>query len=150
VTKSQNGGITLRKTSKPDIQAILSNAGVRPTRQRLAIGSLLWAQPGTQHVEAAMLHADIAASGARISLATIYNTLREFERLGLVRRIAVASERIWFDTDTGNHQHFHIEAEHRLFDLPKGWQPTDPLPAPPKGYHISRVDTVVHLEKDDG
>lgn len=94
-----------------------------------------------------MLHADIAAAKQRISLATVYNTLRDFERAGLVRRIAVVSERAWFDTDTGNHQHFHIEAESRLFDLPHGWRPTDPLPTPPAGYRIARVDTVVHLER---
>lgn len=64
----------------PDIWAILSDAGVRPTRQRITIGIFLWARPGTQHVETAMLHADIAASCACISLATVYNTLPEFER----------------------------------------------------------------------
>jgi Fur family iron response transcriptional regulator len=69
----------------PDIRAFLSDAGVRPTHQRIAIDILLWARPGTQHVEAAMLHANIAASGACISLATIYNALREFERyFGLI------------------------------------------------------------------
>lgn len=136
--------------TRVDINALLTRAGVRPTRQRLAIGDLLWSGPGTRHVEAAMLHGDIAAQGLRISLATVYNTLHDFERAGLVRRIAVVSERAWFDTDTGNHQHFHIEAENRLFDLPKDWQPTGPLPKPPAGYRIARVDTVVHLEREDG
>jgi len=73
---------------------ILTQAGIRPTRQRIAIGEALWSGPETCHVEAAALHADLTTDGVKISLATGYNTLRDFEHAGLLRRIAVASERV--------------------------------------------------------
>lgn len=128
-----------------DVSNNLTQAGIRLTRQRIAIGEVLWSGPETRHVEAGALHAGLIKEGVNIALATIYNTLRDFEHTGLIRRIAVASERVWFDTDTGNHQHFYIEAESRLFDLPNSWKPESRLPSPPSGYRITRVDTVVHL-----
>jgi len=78
----------------------------------------LWSGPETRHVEAGAFHADLTKDGVNISLATVYNTLRDFERAGLTRRITVASERVWFDTDTGDHQHLDIERKGRLDDLP--------------------------------
>ncbi|MCO4839680.1 MAG: transcriptional repressor [Rhodobacteraceae bacterium] len=106
----------------------------------------MWSGPGSRHIEAAALHASLTNEAVNISLATVYNTLRDFERAGSIRRTAVASERVWFDTDTGDHQHFYIEAESRLIDLPSGWQPHYPMPSPPDGYRITRIDTVVHWE----
>jgi Fur family iron response transcriptional regulator len=89
-----------------------------------------------------MLHAEAATANEKLSLATVYNALRDFERAGLIRRVAVPSERVWFDTDTGAHRHFFIESEGRVLDVPVGVPIT-----PPDGYRVTRVDTVVHLEK---
>lgn len=120
---------------------LLGEHGLRPTRQRKVLTSLLFA--GTsRHVDAQSLHAEAARAGHDLSLATVYNALHDFERAGLLRRIAVPSERIWYDTDTGAHQHFYVEAENRVLDIPEN----API-APPDGYRIQRIDTVVHLER---
>jgi Fur family iron response transcriptional regulator len=120
---------------------LLAAHGLRPTRQRRVLAGLLFTGAG-RHADAQTLHAEAADTGNRLSLATVYNALREFERAGLIRRVAVPSERIWYDTDTGAHRHFYIEAENRVMDVPEG-----ATIEPPAGYRVRRVDMVVHLEK---
>lgn len=120
---------------------ILSSHGLRATQQRRILARLLFGGGG-RHVDAQLLHAEAASHNEILSLATVYNSLRDFEQAGLLRRVAVPSERVWYDTDTGAHQHFYIESENRVFDLPGGSEIT-----PPPGYRITHVDTVVHLQK---
>ncbi|KMW59991.1 Iron-responsive regulator Irr [Candidatus Rhodobacter oscarellae] len=127
-----------RKPSKSYKQLLAAN-GLRPTRQRLALAKLLF-EGGGRHVEAQKLHAEAAQAGFEISLATVYNALREFDRAGLIHRIAIPSERVWFDTDTGSHRHYYIEDEDRVLDVPEAIDI-----AAPKGYRIARIDTIVHL-----
>ncbi|MEM8575765.1 MAG: transcriptional repressor [Pseudomonadota bacterium] len=120
---------------------VLATHGVRTTRQRAILAEMLFTGEGC-HIDAQALHAEAARRGERLSLATVYNALRAFEKAGLIRRVAVPSERIWYDTDTGAHHHFYIEAENRVLDIAEGQPET-----PPEGYRIMRIDTVVHLEK---
>ena len=94
-----------------------SHRDLRPTRQRVAIGKLLFAGRD-RHVTAEMLHEEVAAAGERISLATVYNTLHQFERAGLVRELAIDGAKTYFDTNTSNHNHFFIESEGRVIDIP--------------------------------
>lgn len=124
-------------------------AGIRPTRPRLQLAALLF---GTthRHVDASVLFAEAQDAGARVSLATVYNTLGEFEKAGLVRRIAVAGERRWYDTDVGDHRHFYVEAENRVIDVPAGPGAPGEVPVPPEGYRVAKVDLVVHLVRVDG
>lgn len=122
----------------------LRRAGLRPTRQRLALGALLF---GTEdrHVTAELLHAEAVAAGERVSLATVYNTLHQFKRAGLLREIAIDGSKAYFDTNTSNHNHFLIENEGRLIDIPGGCIGLDRLPEPPAGMRISHVDVVIRL-----
>ena len=123
----------------------LRKAGLRPTIQRRAVAEILLFGPH-QHVDAALLNERISANGYRISLATIYNTLNDFERVGLLRRIAISGERTWFDTDTGDHRHYYIPAENRVIDCPSSALMFDLTPQAPAGYHVKKVDVVIHLE----
>lgn len=97
-------------------QELLAAYGLRATRQRFVLAGLLFIGSG-RHVNAHMLNIEAARTGHSLSLATVYNTLREFERAGLIRRVAAPSERVWYDTDTGPHRHFFIEAENRVLDM---------------------------------
>ena len=126
-------------------QGKLAAAGFRVTRTRLIIARQLWNGLDGRHVDAALLHSAIRASGEKVSLATIYNALREFEQAGLIRRIAMPSERVWYDTDTDAHRHFYIEGENRVLDIPD-----DGGMEPPEGFRVRRIDTVVHLERVTG
>ena len=101
-----------------------------------------------RHVTADILHAEAVAGGERVSLATVYNTLHQFKRAGLVRELAIDGTRTYFDTNTSNHSHFYIEQDGRLVDIPDGSIRVDGLPTPPEGMRISHVDVVVRLVED--
>ncbi|QCI63646.1 iron response transcriptional regulator IrrA [Phreatobacter stygius] len=132
--------------SAVQVQAALRAAGLRPTRQRIALGRLLFGNRH-RHVTAADLHGDALDAGSPLSLATVYNTLNQFADAGLLRRISINGERSYFDTDVGDHHHFYIDAEDRILNIPAGAVALDRLPLPPDGYEITKVDLVVHLTR---
>ena len=123
----------------------LRAAGLRPTRQRLELASSLFQTGDDRHVTAEALHAEVAASGAKVSLATVYNTLHQFTAAGLLRQVVVDASRSYFDTNTGNHQHFFVEDEGTLIDIPGESIAVAGVPAPPKGLSVDRVDVVIRV-----
>lgn len=125
----------------------LRRAGLRPTRQRLVLGKLLFSGPD-RHVTAEGLHSEAVAAGERVSLATVYNTLHQFRSAGLLREIAIDGAKAYFDTNTSNHNHFLIESEGRLIDIPEDAVRFGRLPQPPEGMRISHVDVVVRLVRE--
>src|SRR5690606_5909731 len=92
-----------------------------------------------------LLHAEAVAAGERVSLATVYNTLHQFKRAGLLREIAIEGSKAYFDTNTSNHNHFLIESEGRLIDIPGPCVCVERLPAPPQGMRISHIVVVIRL-----
>jgi Fur family iron response transcriptional regulator len=141
-----HGACGAQRTEREVID-LLRQARLRPTRQRLALGSLLFTNHG-RHVTAELLHAEAVTAGERVSLATVYNTLHQFKRAGLVRELAIDGTRTYFDTNTSNHSHFYVEHYGQLMDIPEGSIRVDGLPTPPKGMRISHVDVVVRLVDD--
>jgi Fur family transcriptional regulator, iron response regulator len=131
-------------TGTVDVPHLLRKAGLRPTRQRMALATLLFGS-GDRHVTAEILHEEAVRSGERVSLATVYNTLHQFERAGLLREIAIGGQRAYFDTNISNHNHFFIEAEGHLVDIPGSSIRVDGLPEPPEHLRISHIDVVVRL-----
>lgn len=125
---------------------LLRKAGLRPTRQRMTLGRLLF-EGGDRHVTAEQLHAEVASSGEHVSLATVYNTLHQFKRAGLVRELAIEGSKAYFDTNTSNHNHFLIESNGELMDIPGDAISVEGLPEPPEGMKITHVDVVVRLGK---
>ena len=132
------------ETMGVDIGALLRRANLRPTRQRVALASLLFGN-GDRHVTAEILHEEAVTAGEKVSLATVYNTLHQFERAGLLREIAIGGQRAYFDTNLSNHNHFFVEAEGRLIDIPGSSIRVDGLPKPPEHLEISYIDVVVRL-----
>lgn len=134
--------------NREDIEKKLRASGLRPTRQRLALGELLFGN-GDRHVSAEQLHDEVTNLGEHVSLATVYNTLHQFRRAGLLRELAVESNRTFFDTNTSNHNHYLLESEGKLWDIPSDSIEIDGLPEPPEGMRISHIDVVVRLVKED-
>ncbi|MCH9808950.1 MAG: transcriptional repressor [Alphaproteobacteria bacterium] len=135
-------------TKSDSIEPILREAGLRPTRQRMAIGRLLFGGED-RHLTAEQLHAEVTAEGEHVSLATVYNTLHQFRRAGLLRELAIDSNKTYFDTNTSNHNHYLLEPEGELMDIPSDTISIDGLPEPPKGMRISHIDVVVRLVRDE-
>lgn len=129
-----------------EASALLQGAGLRPTRQRQALALNLFGSAEGRHVTAEELHVEARQTGHRVSLATIYNTLHSFVSAGLVREIAIGGAKRYFDTNTSNHNHFHIVRAGVLMDIDDTAVRVDGLPAPPAGMRIAHVDVVVHLE----
>ncbi|PPD27607.1 MAG: transcriptional repressor [Hyphomicrobium sp.] len=129
-----------------ELMDFLRKAGLRPTRQRLTLGQLLFCS-GDRHVSAEMLHAEAVAAGEQVSLATVYNTLHQFKRTGLLRELAIEGSKAIFDTNTSNHSHFLLEHEGKVIDIPSDQIAITGLPQPPEGMRISHIDVVVRLVK---
>ncbi len=132
--------------SRPRIRAMLREASLRPTRQRLALAELLFAR-GNRHLSAESLHEEALLNKVPVSLATIYNTLHQFTGAGLLREVAVDGSKTYFDTNTSNHHHFFVEDDNEVIDIPPGQMGVGAVPEPPPGYEISRVDVVVRLRR---
>jgi Fur family iron response transcriptional regulator len=132
--------------TRPFAHAIerLRAAGLRPTRQRLALVRLLY-DAGDRHVSAEQLHGEAQRVGVRVSLATIYNTLNQFTAAGLLREVVVEAGRSYFDTNTGDHHHFFFEDSGELQDIPGEEVTVSTLPAAPPGTSVRRVDVIVRV-----
>ena len=126
----------------------LKSFGLRPTRQRIALASLLFSE-GDRHVTAEMLHVEAIRDSVPVSLATVYNTLHQFTEAGLLREVAVEGARTYFDTNTSDHSHYYVEADGSLVDIENEYAPIVTAPKAPEGMAISRIDVLVRLVKKD-
>jgi Fur family iron response transcriptional regulator len=123
----------------------LSGCGIRPTAQRVRIASLLLSAP--QHLSAEQILANLRSSGARVSKATVYNTLNLFASRGLIRQLSVDGSRAWFDSNVDPHYHFHDLSSGALIDVPVPEVEFSRLPAPPPGTEVAGIDLVIRLRK---
>jgi len=122
----------------------LTAAGLRPTRQRLALAKLLL-ENGPRHLTAEELYHEAHNAGIAVSLATVYNTLHQFTSVGLLREVVVDMGQSYFDTNTTHHHHFFDESTGQLTDIPERDVEIGRLPAPPSGSEIDRVEVIVRL-----
>ena len=127
-----------------ELETRVRTAGLRPTRQRIALAELLFAK-GDRHLSAEELHEEALTAGVAVSLATVYNTLHQFTEAGLLRILALEGARTYFDTNTSDHHHFFIEGENRVVDIEAAPVTVHNLPEPPEGMEIVNVDIIVRL-----
>jgi len=137
-----------RMTLKAHFAEKLRYAGLRPTRQRVAIAALLL-DGRHRHVTADSLTEEISAAGLHVSGGTIYNTLNQFTEAGLLRRVMVHNDYSLFDTNTDHHHHFYEAGNDQLVDIPHDDVILAQLPAAPDGHEIKAVDVVIHIQSKD-
>ena len=130
----------------PSILARLRGAGLRPTRQRLALARLLF-DGAERHVTAEQFHGEATAASIPVSLATVYNTLHQFTGAGLLREVVVEPGRSYFDTNIDDHHHFFCESSGMLQDIPGASLSVSQLPRAPAGTEISRVDVIIRVRR---
>lgn len=123
----------------------LAAHGIRPTAQRMRVASVLLAEP--QHLSAEQLLARLRGSGARVSKATVYNTLNLFAAHGLIRQLAVDGSRTWFDSNVEAHYHFHDLDSGALSDVAVPDVAFSRLPEPPPGMEVAGVELVIRLRR---
>jgi Fur family transcriptional regulator, iron response regulator len=129
-----------------DVKEKLRQVGLRPTRQRMALGWILFGK-GDRHVTAEMLYEEATRAKVPVSLATVYNSLHQFTEAGLLRHVAVDASSAYFDTNNSAHHHFFIEDKNELMDIAASDMLVGKMPSPPEGYEIARVDVVVRLRR---
>lgn len=125
----------------------LTSAGLRPTRQRLTLADLLVGDGQNRHVTAESLFDAASKAGEKVSLATVYNTLRAFCAAGLMREITVDGSKSYFDTNITDHPHFYWEDTAKLTDAPSDQLEITRLPQVPAGAEIASVDVVIRLRR---
>src|SRR5580698_5743437 len=123
----------------------LSECGIRPTAQRVRIATLLLSAP--QHLSAEQILAQLRVAGARVSKATVYNTLNLFAARGLIRQLSVDGSRAWFDSNVDAHYHFHDMTSGALIDVPIPDVEFSRLPPPPPGTEVAGIDIVIRLRR---
>ncbi|HTW53787.1 MAG TPA: Fur family transcriptional regulator [Stellaceae bacterium] len=128
------------------IIARLRGAGLRPTRQRLALAKLLF-DGADRHVTAEQLHGEAGAAAIPVSLATVYNTLHQFTTAGLLREVVVEPGRSYFDTNIDEHHHFFCESSGALQDIPGAAISVGQLPHAPPGTEVRRVEVIIRVRR---
>jgi len=134
-------------TSLEPIEMWLKRGGLRPTRQRVVLAERLIGDGKNRHVTAESLFAAGNDFRNKVSLATVYNTLRAFCDAGLMREITVNGSKSYFDTNMTDHPHFFWEDTSQLVDAPAGELKISLLPDAPEGTEISKVDVVIRLRR---
>ncbi len=125
----------------------LRGAGLRPTRQRMTLATLLVGDGQHRHVTAESLFEAACNGGDKVSLATVYNTLRAFCAAGLMSEITVDGTKSYFDTNTTEHPHFFWEDTGTLTDAATERMHITNMPAAPEGAEIASVDVVIRLRR---
>lgn len=138
---------TGRKAIDARVRGWLDTGGLRPTRQRLSLATLLVGDGMDRHVTAEGLFAAAQSAGEAVSLATVYNTLKAFCDAGLIHEITVDGARSYFDTRIDDHPHFFWEDTAELSDAPAEELEIARLPQAPKGAKITRVDVVIRVRR---
>jgi len=124
----------------------LTDAGLRPTRQRLALADLMFGN-GHRHLTAEQLFDEARDANQRVSLATVYNTLNQFAQAGLLNAVAVDQGRTYFDTNVSDHHHFFFEDSGDLTDVPLDAVKVVGEPQAPEGYEIDQIQVVVRVRR---
>ncbi|MEP3276478.1 MAG: iron response transcriptional regulator IrrA [Stappiaceae bacterium] len=127
-----------------DVNVLLRDAGLRPTRQRVSLAELLFCK-GNRHVSAELVHEEAVAANVPVSLATVYNTLHQFTEAGLLREVAIEGTKTYFDTNTTDHHHLYIEDENRVIDIPGNVMNVADMPEIPDDMELVRVEVVVRV-----
>jgi Fur family iron response transcriptional regulator len=123
----------------------LADCGIRVTDQRLQIASILLS--ATQHLTAEQIADALRRGGARVSKATVYNTLNLFAARGLIRQLSVDGTCAWFDSNVEPHYHFHDEHSGALSDVSVNEVQFSRLPPTPPGMEVAGIDLVIRLRR---
>lgn len=128
------------------IRSRLRQAGLRPTRQRVALAALLLGN-GERHFTAKMLFEEARRARMPLSLATVYNTLRNFIDAGFLGQIPIDGSTAFFDTNARDHCHFLVEGTNDLIDVRPSELTISRTPTAPDGFEIVKVDVIVRVRR---
>ena len=121
----------------------LKNNDLMPTKQRMVLARLLF-EKGKRHVSAEDLYLEVRKEDRRISLATVYNTLKQFTKLGILKEVVVDQNKSLYCNENKSHYHLYIEDEGKVVDIPTENINLD-LPYFPACLNLHNVDVIVRV-----
>ena len=121
----------------------LSNIGIRPTKQRMILAKLLF-ENGDRHISAEEIFDELKKDYRKISLATIYNTLKQFTDIGLLREINIDQKKSIYCTNHDPHYHLYIEDENKIIDIPQKNIDLN-IPQIPACLSLHNIDVIVRI-----
>jgi len=121
----------------------LSKIGLRPTKQRMILIKLLFKNPD-RHISADEIYEEVKKEDRKISLATIYNTLKQFTKVGLLKELVVDQNKSIYCTNHDPHYHLYIEDEGKVIDIPQENIDLN-IPSIPACLSLHNVDVVVRV-----
>lgn len=127
-----------------DLVKLMLQYGISPTSQRLEVASVMLSQ--YQHLCAEEVFKELVARGAKVSKATVYNTLNLFSEKGLVRQVNVENKQIFFDSNISEHHHFYNEDTEELIDIDHAEVAISALPNLPEGTKATGINVVVKIK----
>ena len=126
-----------------EIAALLRARDINPTSQRVEIALLLFTR--CEHLSAEEVFVLVNGDAARVSKATVYNTLGLFAERGLVREVIADPTRVFYDPNTAPHHHFYDTSTGKLMDIPVEEVQIRTLPELPEGMRMEGVDVIVRV-----
>lgn len=127
------------------IAEMLKKTKLRPTRQRMLLGNLIWSGPQPRHISAEQLHNEAKGTGEHVSLATVYNTLHQFTDAGLLIEVFVDGTRSYFDTNIDKHHHMLNIATGELTDIAEHRMSIQLPPDMPANMEMTSVDVIIRV-----
>ena len=121
----------------------MENSGIRPTKQRRVLAKILF-EKGNRHLSADELFHDVKKEDRKISMATVYNTLKQFTSLGLVREVVVDQNKSLYCTNHKSHYHLYIEDEGKIIDIPTKNIDLN-IPSIPACLQLHNIDVIVRI-----
>jgi len=135
---------TQNDISNSRIQALLVENAIRPTSQRVEIAALMFLQP--QHLSADLILSRVNRTGAKVSKATVYNTLNLFAKKGLIREVIIDSGKVFYDSNTDVHHHIYNEDTGMLLDVAADKMVIENLPAIPANTETTGIDVIIRVK----
>ena len=121
----------------------LEKNGIRATKQRRVLAKLIF-DKGKRHISAENLFDEVKRDERKISMATIYNTLKQFTSLGLIREIVVDQNKSLYCNNNQSHYHLYIEDEGKVIDIPTKNIDLD-IPSIPACLKLHDIDVIVRI-----
>jgi len=129
---------------RTDTLAKFHEHGILPTAQRMEVADVMLARH--QHLSAEHIIERLRENNSSVSKATVYNTLKLFEKCGLVKECLVDSERRFYDSNTQPHHHFYNADTGEFSDIPLGEIEFSGLPSLPEGTDLQSIELIVRIQ----
>tara|TARA_B100002052_G_C15574048_1_gene459131 strand:- start:52 stop:498 length:447 start_codon:yes stop_codon:yes gene_type:complete len=122
---------------------VLEKNGIRATKQRRVLAKLIF-DKGKRHISAENLFDEVKKDDRKISMATVYNTLKQFTNLGLIKEIVVDQNKSLYCNNNQSHYHLYIEDESKVIDIPTKNIDLN-IPSIPACLQLHNIDVIVRI-----